>query len=167
MRTNIWIFEYLNKMALAYYLYSYSCHFPRTNIFGYSFVDFWTLKYIQIFVCKFTKIRIFLNICSKPYINIRPSFFNEKSKSKYNLCIKNIQFTILFRGNTSKPFLKLPSISNEYEYSNIRIKWPLNIIRIRICAISGIWIYLVHNVPSEYIWIFVDVHFMIFAHRCL
>ena len=56
------IFEYLNKKALEYYSYSYSCHFPSTNMFGYSFVDFWTTKYIQIFVCKFFKILIYLNI---------------------------------------------------------------------------------------------------------
>ena len=64
MSTNIWIFKYSNKMALEYYLYSYSCHFLSTNILGYSFVDFWTTKYIQIFVCKFLKIQIYFNICS-------------------------------------------------------------------------------------------------------
>ena len=56
MSTNIQIFEYSIKMALEYYSYSYSCHFPSTNILGYSFVDFWTTKYIQIFVRKFSKI---------------------------------------------------------------------------------------------------------------
>ena len=40
MSMNIRIFEYSNKMALKYYSYSHSCHFPSTNIFGYSFVDF-------------------------------------------------------------------------------------------------------------------------------
>ena len=62
MSTNIRIFEYSNKMALEYYSYSYSCHFPSTNIFGYSFVDFWTAEYIRIFIRKFSKIWIYLNI---------------------------------------------------------------------------------------------------------
>ena len=104
MSMNIRIFKYSNKIALEYYLYLYSCHFPSTNIFGYSFIDFWTTKYIRIFVCKFSKIRIYLNICSEPYFNIQLSIFNEKSKSRYNLCIKNIQCKILFRGNMSEPF---------------------------------------------------------------
>ena len=51
-------------------------------------------------------------------------FFYEKSKSRYFLCIKNIQCKILFRGNISEPKKKNPSISDEYEYLNIRIKWP-------------------------------------------
>ena len=37
---NILILKYSNKMAIEYYLYSYLGHFPSTNIFGYSFVDF-------------------------------------------------------------------------------------------------------------------------------
>ena len=57
MCTNIRIFKYSNKMALKYYSYLYSCHFPNTNIFGYSFVDFWTTEYIRICVRKFSKIR--------------------------------------------------------------------------------------------------------------
>ena len=48
MSTNIQIFKYLNKMALEYNLYSYSCHFPSTNIFGYSLVDFWTTDYLFV-----------------------------------------------------------------------------------------------------------------------
>ena len=71
-------------MVLEYYLYSYSCHFPSTNIFGYSLVDFLTTEYIQIFVPKFLKTRIYLNICSEPYFNIQLSFLNEK---KVNLDI--------------------------------------------------------------------------------
>ena len=78
-------------MALEYYLYSYLCHFPGTNKFGYSFVDFWTTKYIRIFVRKFKKIQLYMNVCSKPYFNIQLSIFNENSKYKYNLCIKNFQ----------------------------------------------------------------------------
>ena len=104
MITNIQIFEYSNKMALKYYLYSYLCHFPSTNIFGYSFVDFWTTEYIQIFVCKFSKIRLYLNICSESYFNIQLSIFNEKSKSGHNLCIKNMQCKILFWGNIRECF---------------------------------------------------------------
>ena len=33
-------------------------------------------------------------------------------------------------------------ISDEYKYLNIQVKWPANIIRIHIRAISGVWIYL-------------------------
>ena len=112
MSTNIRIFEYSNKTALEYYSYSYLCHFPTTHIFGYSFVDFWTTEYIQIFVRKFSKIRLYLNICSEPYFNIQLSIFNEKGKSRYNLCIKNIQCKILFRGNISECFKKISSISD-------------------------------------------------------
>ena len=78
MSTNIRIFEYSIKIDLKYYLYSYSCHFSSTNIFGYLFVDFWTTKYIRIFVCEFSKIRLYLNICSEPYFNIQLSIFIEK-----------------------------------------------------------------------------------------
>ena len=91
-------------MAHEYYSYSYSCHFPSTNIFGYSFVDFLTTEYIRIFVRKFSKNRICLNVCSKPYFNIQLNIFNEKNKSRYNLCMKNIQSKILFKGNMSEPF---------------------------------------------------------------
>ena len=55
---------------------------------------------------------------------------------------KNIQYNILFSGSMSEPFSKMLSISDEYEYSNIRIKLPSNIIRICICEISGVRIYL-------------------------
>ena len=80
MSTNIRILEYSNKMALEYYSYSYSFHLSSTNIFGYSFVDFWTTEYIRIFVCKFSKIRLYLNICTESYFNIQLSIFNEKKK---------------------------------------------------------------------------------------
>ena len=106
MSTNIWIFEYSNKMALEYYLYLYSCHFPRTNIFGYSFVDFWTTEYIWIFVCKFSKIRIHFNIFSEPYFNIQLSIFNEKSKSRYNLCIKISSVKFYLEETLVSPFKK-------------------------------------------------------------
>ena len=36
-------------------------------------------------------------------------------------------------------FFKVTTISDEYEYLNIRIKWPSNILR--ICAISRVGIY--------------------------
>ena len=80
MSTNIWIFEYSNKRALKYYSDSDSCHFPSTNIFGYSFGDFWEIEYIQIFVRKYSKILIYLNICLKPYFNIWLSIFNNNKK---------------------------------------------------------------------------------------
>ena len=63
MSTDIWIFEYSNKMNNKYYLYSYLWFFPDPNIFKYSFDKFfsiwtyldiclinsWAFKYIQIF----------------------------------------------------------------------------------------------------------------------
>ena len=104
MSTNIGIFEYSNKMALEYYLYLHSCHFPSTNIFGYSFVDFWTTEYIKIFVCKFLEIQIYLNIYSEPYLNICQSIFNEKVYLDIIYALQNIQCRILFIESLSEPF---------------------------------------------------------------
>ena len=104
MSTNIRIFKYLNKMALKYYSYSHLCHFPNSNIFVYSLVDFWTTEYIQIFVCKFLEIRIQLNICSEPYFNIGLSILNEKVYSDITYSSQNIQCRISFRGSMSEPF---------------------------------------------------------------
>ena len=42
-------------MALKYYSFLF-CANPSTNLFGNSFVDFWTTKYVRIFVCKFLKL---------------------------------------------------------------------------------------------------------------
>ena len=55
---------------------------------------------------------------------------------------KTISSITFFRGSMSEPFSKMSSISDEYEYLNIRIKLPSNIIRIRISANSGVQIYL-------------------------
>ena len=88
MSMNIQIFEYSNKMALEYYSYSYSCHFSSTNIFGYSFL----------------KIRIYLNIYSERYFDICLSICDEKSKSRYSLCTKNLQCKILLIGSMSESF---------------------------------------------------------------
>ena len=85
---------------------------------------------------------MYLNICSEPYSNTCLSFFDGKNKSRYNLCIQNIQYNILFRGSMSEPFFNFfSSISDEYEYLNNLIKVPSNIICIRICAVSGLQIY--------------------------
>ena len=65
-------------MALKYHLYSYSCHIPSKSIFGYSFVEFWATEYFWIFVRKFVKNWIYLNICSEPYSNIWLSTLSEK-----------------------------------------------------------------------------------------
>ena len=43
-------YEYLNKISLQYYLYSYMCYLQSTNIFGYSFSKYVASEYIQIFV---------------------------------------------------------------------------------------------------------------------
>ena len=48
----------------------------------------------------------------------------------------------------SEPFSKVSSISDEYEYLNIRIKLPSNIIRIH--AISGVRMYL--DIRSVNVW---------------
>ena len=50
------------------------------NIFGYSFVNFWTTEYIQILDCKFSKIQIYLNICPEPYFNLSNLFLMKKVK---------------------------------------------------------------------------------------
>ena len=54
---------------------------------------------------------------------------------------QNIQCRVLFRGSMCGPFQKNSSISDNYKYSNIRIKGPSNIIYIHICAISEVQIY--------------------------
>ena len=68
--TNILIFEYSNKMALNYYSYLYLCHFPSTNIFGYSFVDFGQSTIFRYLFVNSKKNQIYLNICPEPYSNI-------------------------------------------------------------------------------------------------
>ena len=92
------------------------------NIFGYSFVDFLTTEYNRIFVLKFLKIRIYLNICLKLYFHICLSFLTKKVNQDIVYASKNIQCKILFRGNMSEPFYKITSISDEYKYLNMQIK---------------------------------------------
>ena len=49
------------------------------------------------------------------------------------------------------PYKKISSISDKYEYSNIRIKLPSNIICICIRAISGVRIYSdIHSLNMLY-----------------
>ena len=136
------IFKYSNKMAPEYYLYLHLWHFPSTNIFGYSLVDFWTTEYIQIFYCKFFEMRINLNICSESCFNICLYIFNEKVYLDIIYASKNIQCKVLFRGSTSEHLWKVSSISDKYEYYNIRMEWLSNIIRISICAFFEVQIYL-------------------------
>ena len=119
-----WIFEYLNKIALEYYLYSYSCYFPSTNIFWFLFVGSWTTKYFQIFHRIFLKIWIYLYICSEPFFNICMSIFSDE----YEYLNKN----------TLKYYL----------YSFLCYFWSTNIFGyIRIYSD----IFSVHNVASKYI----------------
>ena len=54
------------------------------------------------------------------------------------------------KDSMSEYFSKVTTISDEYEYLNIRIKWPSNIIRIRICAISRVRIY--SDIRSVNMW---------------
>ena len=92
-------------MALKYYSYLHSCqYFLSKNIFGYSFVDFWTTEYIKIFVCKFLEIRIYLNIRSEPYFDICLSILNKQAYLDIIYASQNIQCRILFRGSMSEPF---------------------------------------------------------------
>ena len=63
-----------------------------------------TSNNIRIRIFAVSGIRIYSDICSEPYFNIRLSIFNEKSISRYVLWQKNIQCEILFRGNMSEPF---------------------------------------------------------------
>ena len=51
---------------------------------------------------------------------------------------KNIEYKILLNYNMREPFPKILSVSDEYEYSNIRIKRSSNIIRTCTCAISRV-----------------------------
>ena len=131
MSTNIRILKYLNEMA-------------STNMFGYSVVDFWTTKCIQILVCKFLKIQIYLNICSELYSNICLYFFNKKRKSRYYLCIRNIQYNIYFGGSMSETISKLSSISGIQIYLDICsvYMWYPNIFEYLFGTSWGIQIYL-------------------------
>ena len=159
MSTNIQILEYWNKMALKYYSYSYSCHFPSMNIFGYSFWDFWTTEYIWIFVSKFSKFWIYLNICSETYFIIWLSIFNEKSESKYNLCIKKIQCKNWIWRKHEWGLLK-----NSFNQWGVWIFKYLNKMTLEYylysysCYFRNIYIfkYLFGKyVASEFIWIFI------------
>ena len=52
----------------------------------------------------------------------------------------------------SDPFYTVSLISDEYKYSDIRVKWHSNVIRIRICDISGVQIYSdIHSVNMLYL----------------
>ena len=60
------------------------------------------------------------------------------------MCAKKIsRVTFYLEEEWVSPFKKILTISDEYKSSNIQIKWPSNIIPIRICAISGVRIYSV------------------------
>ena len=91
-------------------------------MFGYSFVDFWTTKYIRIFVCKFCiseYIRIFTQIHILIFAHL--FFMNKVNLDKIH-AQKSIQCKIVFRGRMSELFSKNSLISDEYEYLNIPIK---------------------------------------------
>ena len=97
MSTNIQIFEYSNKIALKYYLYLY--HSPSTNIFGYSFIDFWTTEN--------TKYCIFSNICFELYYNICLScLLNNESLGILHASNKH-PVKIYFKDSMNEPFSKL------------------------------------------------------------
>ena len=140
MSTNIWIFKYSNKMALEYY--SYSCQLPSTNIFGYSFVHFWTTEYIQIFVHKFLKNEIYLNICLQTYSN--------KITLKYYLYLYfcYFQHTNIFGYSFGK------YVASEYILIFVRyIMWHPNIFRYLFMSI--LWYSLItalyHHIEIIYL----------------
>ena len=66
----VWIFEYLNKITLKYYLHSQSCYFRRTNIFRYLVGKCVASQYIRIFVWYIMLhpnifVYLFVSVCSK------------------------------------------------------------------------------------------------------
>ena len=65
--------------------------------------------------------------------------FNKQRESGSNLCI-NLKSSeeIFLEDFISEPFFKVPTISDEYKYSNIQIKGLKNITRICIHAISRV-----------------------------
>ena len=143
-------------MALEYYLYSYSCHFSSSNIFGYSFIDFWKTEYIWILVWKLFFKKICSNICFELYSNICLSMFNELCHSLWesgsNLCIKyTLSVKNQVEDSINELFFKVTTLSHEYEYLNIQIKWPSNIICIHIYAISRVRIsWDIHSVNTRH-----------------
>ena len=50
----------------------------------------------------------------------------------------------------SEPFSNVTTPNDEFVYSNIRIKWTSNIIRIPMCAHSQVQIYL--DIPMVNMW---------------
>ena len=107
----------------------------------------------------FLRIPIYLNICSTPNSNICLSFFNEKSDSRFKICIKNIQYNSLFRVSMSEPFSK-----NFFKHWWVWIFEYFNIITLEkfsyfdLCYLwrTNIFRYLFSKyVASKYIWIFI------------
>ena len=129
---NFWIFEYLNEMDLKYYSYSYSC---QPNKFKNLFVNSKIIEYIWIFAQNLILIFAYL--------------FLWRKKIRYNLCITNIQYNILFRGSRIEPFSKFP---HSVISRNIQIFKKINpkFYCISICAIFGIQIYL--DIRSVKMW---------------
>ena len=141
MSTNNQLFKYWNKMALKHNLYFYAWHFSGKNMFGYSCVDFWVTNYIWIFVYKLLKILIYKNICPENYLIITGLYL----MIKVNLGLLYVinKYLLLFRWRHEWAFSKVTTISDEYECSNVWIKWPSNNSCIHICAISRVKIYSV------------------------
>ena len=78
----------------------YLFHSPSLNIFGYSFIYFWTTEY--------TKYRVFLNIFFEPYSYICLSMFNEQWESGSTLYIKlTSSVKKYWNDSMSEPFSKL------------------------------------------------------------
>ena len=135
-----WIFKYSNMQIkwpsniiraispVRIYLDIHSLIFGQPNIFKYLFVNSY-------------KSRIYLNICSEPYYNICISFFNEKSKSRYNLCIKKSSIPFYLEEAIVSPFQKYLQSVMSMIIQKCRIKLPSNIICIHICANFGVQIY--------------------------
>ena len=101
----------------------------QMNIFRYSLIKPWKSEYIWIFL--WNLILIFVCLWLMNNVNQGPNYVSHK-----------IHCTIYSWDSMSESFFKVTAISYEYEYTNIQIKWPSNIIRICICAISRVRIYL-------------------------
>ena len=114
---------------------------PLKNIFGSSFVNFWTTQYIWIFVCKFIKNQISLNICSEPYSKICPSFLMKivNLDKIYALIISCITFFfrkhewVIFKNFFDPWWIWIFEYSNKitlqyYSYSYSCYFWRTNIL---------------------------------------
>ena len=73
--SNIQIFEWNGPWILFVFIF---VPFPQCEYIQIFIIRFFTTKYNRLFVCKFYKMSIYLNICAEPYFDICLSIFNKK-----------------------------------------------------------------------------------------